>query len=153
MTKTAAKSKPEVFCPYCGAEAVLLPDAAVYRSTYGGMVYVCIACKAWVGCHRRRDGLPGNVPLGRLADAELRKLKIEGHSLFDNLCRSAITHRGWKKGKARAYAYKWLSAQTGIPAKECHFGMMDNDQCKKAIQTLREFYREIKGNKANGTTR
>ena len=52
----------EVFCPYCGAQAEWLPDTAVYRTSYGNMVYVCQPCAAWVGCHKNKNGEPGTRP-------------------------------------------------------------------------------------------
>ena len=143
----------DVKCDYCKGPTQWLPDSAVYPRSYGGMVYVCIGCKAWVGCHRRKDGQPGNHPLGRLADAELRRLKIRGHALFDRFWKAAVELRGWSKKKARASAYKWLSAETGIPPKEMHFGMLDNEQCAKAIAVLEALYAKIAAKRETDGTR
>jgi hypothetical protein len=134
VTKTAAKSKPKVYCPYCGAEAILLPDTAVYSRSYDGMVWVCQPCKAWVGCHRGKN----NIPLGRLANAELRKLKIEAHSLLDALWRAAMKIRGWSQKYARGKAYSWLAKSMDIPPSDCHIGMFDEATCLKAIEVLRK---------------
>jgi hypothetical protein len=98
-----------------------------------------------VGCHRG-----GKTPLGRLADAELRQLKIQAHALFDPFWKAAIAERGWSKTKARQAAYVWLSKETGIPHKECHMGMMDNQRCALVIQVLSEHYEAIKKRKQNG---
>jgi len=143
----------EILCDYCQGPTQWLPDTAVYSQSYGGMVYVCLTCKAWVGCHRRKDGQPGNYPLGRLANAELRRLKIRGHALFDRFWRAAIELRGWSKKRARASAYKWLSSETGIPPEKMHFGMLDNQECAKAIAVLEAFYAKIAAKKggADGT--
>lgn len=137
----------EVFCTYCGALAVWVPDVEVYERSYGGMVYLCRPCKAYVGCHKRRDGKPGDKPLGRLADAELRKLKIRGHELFDPIYKAAIEKRGWSKGMARGRAYKWLATNIDIPAKECHFGEFDNERCRLAIKFLESFYASVAAKK------
>ena len=49
------------------------------------------------------------MALGRLADAELRTLKSEGHAVFDPL---------WKERKifkSRKKAYEWLSEDMDLP--------------------------------------
>lgn len=135
MTKTAAKSKPEVYCPYCGAEAFLVDDTAVYQKSYGGKVWLCSPCKAWVGCHKNSKN---HIPLGRLANASLRKLKIRAHALFDPLWKAAKQHRGWTQSHARAKAYSWLAKSMDIPCSECHIGMFDEDRVLLAIEVLRK---------------
>ena len=57
--------------------------------------------------------------LGRLADAELRVLKSEGHAVFDPL---------WKERKifkSRKRPYEWLSKEMNLPIELTHFGMFD----------------------------
>jgi len=90
------------------------------------MVWICKPCGAWVGVHRGTK-----IPLGRLANAELRKAKIEAHAAFDRFWQAAIKLRGWTKGKARAKAYAWLSKSLEIPAEDCHIGMFDIADCKR----------------------
>lgn len=133
----------EVYCPYCGAQAEWLPDSAIYSRSYGGTVYVCLPCKAWVGCHKG-----SSTPLGRLADAELRALKIEGHSLFDRIWRAAMTSRGMTQGYARLSAYRWLAEGLGITIDQCHFGKMDNATAHSAISFLRSYYSSIEAKRA-----
>lgn len=135
MTKTAAKSKPVVVCPYCSAHAELVDDTQVYQRNYGGKVWLCRHCKAWVGCHKNSKS---HIPLGRLATAELRKLKIEAHALFDPLWRAAIRLRGWSQPHARGKAYSWLSKKMDIPRAECHIGMFNEDRVRLAIDILRK---------------
>jgi hypothetical protein len=137
----------EVWCPYCGAQAEWLPDSAVYASSYGGMVYVCQPCKAWCGCHKRKDGQPGTHPLGRLADAELRRMKIRGHALMDPIWKAAMAKRGWTKKRARGATYRWLAKETGIPEEQMHWGMLGNEDCQKAIAFLEGFYARIAARK------
>jgi hypothetical protein len=133
MTKTATKAKPVVMCPYCGAQALLVADTEVYQFSYGGMVWLCRPCKAWVGCHKNSKN---HIPLGRLATAELRKLKIAAHARFDPLWRAAMKHRGWSQSHARAKAYSWLAQKMDIPRGECHIGMFDETRVRKAIEIL-----------------
>ena len=113
----------EVLCPYCGYEAQFVDSIAVYRKSYG-MIYLCWPCDARVGVHKGTD-----KPLGRLANAELRKAKIAAHSAFDPMWRNAT--------KSRRSAYKWLAEQLGIEGKDCHIGMFDVDMCQKVIEVTK----------------
>jgi hypothetical protein len=135
MTKTTAKSKPIVLCPYCDAMAELVDDTQVYQRSYSGKVWLCRPCKAWVGCHKNSKN---HIPLGRLATAELRRLKIEAHDLFDPLWRAAIRLRGWSQAHARGKAYSWLAQKMGIPREECHIGMFNEERVKLAISVLKK---------------
>lgn len=129
------KPAPQPICPYCDAPAILAPDSDVYVKSYGGKVWRCIPCKAWVGTHK---GSPVHMPLGRLANAELRALKIEVHAAFDPLWRAAMEHRQWSQSRARITAYVWLAAQMDLSMKKCHVGYFDEEQCRKAIQICRD---------------
>ena len=117
-------------CPYCQNPSKLVPDTEVYRRSYGTSVYLCEPCKAWVGVHKNTDP---PIPLGRLATAELRTLKIQAHAAFDILWRAAIKLRGWPKNKARNLAYAWLAHEMGLDVHQCHIGKFDLDQTKQAI--------------------
>jgi len=107
-------------CPYCGKPAVFLPSSAeLYNGKDYGPVWICRQCQAWVGCHN-----PGDVPLGRLANAELRKAKMQAHAAFDPL---------WKSGEMkRSHAYRWLGNALGICAP--HIGEMDVDECHRVVE-------------------
>ncbi len=78
-----------------------------------------------------------------MADANLRKLKIRGHALFDPIWKAAWKLRGGSKNFHRSAAYRWLSDSIGIHFMECHFGMFDDDRCSAAITFLENFYRSI----------
>lgn len=71
----------------------------VYGVDYG-MIYYCPQCGAYVGVHKGTDRAKG-----RLANAELRRCKIEAHRYFDELYKRGLMRR--------REAYKWLSDQTG----------------------------------------
>lgn len=102
-------------CPYCGAPVVFSSNAVIYGRQYGnGMCYKCTRCDAYVGVHSGT-----RIPLGRLANRELRKLKKECHALFDPV---------WQGGRLkRSLAYKRLAKLLGIPVRECHFGWFDKE--------------------------
>lgn len=118
-------------CRYCQQPARLVligGEGYPYGRDYGPM-WVCPPCKAWVGCH------PGTEkPLGGLANAELRALKIKAHAAFDPLWQGKMRRDGCSKGKARRAGYAWLAAQLGIDVKKCHIGYMNMDECQRVVQ-------------------
>lgn len=115
-----------VSCPYCGGFARLVDSSDVYRSGRNyGKLWACMPCGAWVGVHKNSRTF---APLGRLANAELRKAKIEAHSAFDRL---------WKEWDLdRDEAYSWLADRLGIEARECHIGMFDLEMCRRVIEIM-----------------
>lgn len=122
-------------CPYC---------RSVSEKVHGGMIYQhrpdlahktfyrCEPCSAWVGCH------PGTaVPLGRLANAELRAAKSAVHAAFDPLWKAKMRKENCSKHEARGKGYQWLASQLGIEAKDCHIGMFDVGLCERAVAACR----------------
>jgi hypothetical protein len=117
------KTNPVVHCDYCNRRAVFTDSAVVYSGRSYGNIYYCKPCKAWVGVHKGT-----RHPLGRLANAELRKAKMKAHAAFDPL---------WKDGDMnRAQAYEWLADALGIPAARCHIGMFDVETCRRVVQVV-----------------
>lgn len=115
----------EVYCDYCGRRAEYVNSKIVYGKNYG-MIYLCRHCMAYVGVHKGTD-----IPLGRLANAELRYWKRQAHAAFDPL---------WQRGRFRGYrnaAYAWLAKWMGLPVEKTHIGMFDVAECKKAIRICR----------------
>ena len=115
----------EVYCDYCGRRAEFVDSKEIYGKSYG-MVYRCRPCGAYVGVHKGSD-----VPLGRLANAELRYWKKAAHAAFDPL---------WQYGRfkhQRNAAYRWLSEQMQLPVEKTHIGMFDIEQCKAAINHIK----------------
>jgi hypothetical protein len=114
-------------CPYCGNDAAFVKGSKIYPhrlDLYGKQFYLCEPCDAYVGCHK--DG----KPLGRLANRQLRKAKMQAHAVFDPL---------WKDGPlSRAEAYRWLSKAMGLHPDETHIGMFDVGQCLKVEQLVKE---------------
>lgn len=112
-----------IYCDYCGNEAVLVEDSEIYGRSYGHKAWLCRDCNAYVGCHGRSD-----KPLGRLANAELRRWKMAAHAAFDPL---------WKRGLLRRNAaYAWLAEQMGLPVEKTHIGMFDVAQCQRVIEII-----------------
>lgn len=124
-----------VTCDYCERPARLTTGREVYPhrpDLFSKRFYKCTPCGAWVGCH---DGT--HTPLGRLANAELRKAKMEAHDAFDPFWRSEAKRQGLSRGKARRRAYKWLAEQLGIEPQLCHIGMFDVETCQRVVEVCR----------------
>lgn len=120
--------KREVWCPYCGQQAVYVGGDAVYPhrpDLRGKRFYVCRDCDARVGCHPN-----SSAPLGRLANGELRRMKMAAHAAFDPLWRGG--------GKTRHEAYRWLADALGIPFERCHIGEFDEAQCRATVTACRQ---------------
>lgn len=112
-------------CPYCSGAVELVSNSAIYRREYGNwpFAYLCRQCGAYVGLHPDTD-----IPLGTLANAELRVARQSSKSLFHE----------WMEASdmGRSEAYRLLAGRLGIPVGECHFGWFDLDQCAQAKAVL-----------------
>lgn len=124
-------------CPYCDRKAELVPGLVIYPHrpdlAYKSF-WRCEPCGAHVGCHpqankRGKGGIgDGTVPLGRLANAELRRAKQAAHAAFDPLWRS--------REMSRRDAYAWLAGALGISPDNCHIGMFDVDGCRAVVSAV-----------------
>lgn len=123
------KQKKIIRCPYCGRPAVLRPASEIYKNqNRTGYVYTCSnypACDAYVGTH------PGTkIPLGTLANAALRKKRVETHQIFDQLWKNKIFSRN--------DAYRWLADTLGIPSQYAHIGLFSDFYCDRTIWECRQ---------------
>lgn len=105
-------------CPYDRGRVLLVTGATVYpgRADLSSKpIWRCEECGAYAGCH------PGTERrVGRLSNAQTRKLKVAAHAAFDPI---------WQSGRmSRTKAYAWLREQTGLSERDCHIGWMDDDQ-------------------------
>lgn len=112
-------------CPYCHIPTQYKNSIDIYGIDYG-MIYYCPKCHSYVGVHKGTDQAKG-----RLANAELRKCKIEAHRYFDK-----IFIRGIMK---RNEAYKWLSEQLGLPSEYTHIGMFNPETCRKVVELSKQY--------------
>lgn len=118
------KQKP-IRCPYCGAQAVLRPSAAVYgdKARPGEYLYVCQrypACDSYVGAHRK-----SLLPMGTLANGDLRNKRIKAHQSFDRL---------WKCGiMEKRQAYRWMQAKFALNSGQAHIAMFSEYMCGQLI--------------------
>lgn len=125
-------------CDYCGAPARLVTGEVIYprrRDLWHKKFWQCRPCDAYVGCHQ---GGKGEEPLGRLANADLRREKMLAHEAFDPLWRDG-THF-----QRRADAYAWLRGEMKMSKRECHIGKFDVEECRAvvaAVTRLKETWR------------
>ena len=112
-------------CDYCDSSVVLSSNAEIYGKEYGsGKCYRCTSCDAYVGVHKGTV-----IPYGRLADKELRDLKMECHKLFD----PAWINNKWN---SRQQAYGKLATLLEVPIEKCHFGFFDRDTLKYCLEIM-----------------
>lgn len=132
-------NRKPVTCPYCYKPAEFMASSTpVYGRDYGPL-HICKPCDAYVGCHKGTT-----IPLGRLANAPLRRMKARLHDLFDPIWKgkveAAIQEHGFPpkgiKQRERVDAYRRLSSRLGIRMEECHIGMFDEETCQRAIALL-----------------
>lgn len=111
-------------CPYCHIQTEYKSSIEIYGVDYG-MIYICPKCRAYVGVHSGT-----NIAKGRLADANLRRCKIEAHRYFDRIYKSGMMKR--------TEAYKWLSEQLQIPQEYTHIGMFNPETCAKVVDVSKK---------------
>lgn len=113
----------ELVCSYCAFPTEKVSGDRIYphRPDLASKVFwLCAPCHAYVGCHPGTDR-----PLGRVANAELRRAKQRAHASFDPI---------WKNGHAsRKKAYAVLAEKLGIPVEDCHIGMFDVEMCERVV--------------------
>ena len=125
----------EVQCPYCRAPARLVEGDVIYPHLpwlHDKKFWMCEPCDAYVGCHRPKVGYgDGTRPLGRLANAGLRKAKRAAHAVFDPLWEEGYFHN-------RKATYAWLAGEMGLQEGSAHIGEFDEEQCAAVINVCRE---------------
>lgn len=120
----------------CGKPAVLTTGKEVYphRADLAEKpFYICRPCGAHVGCH------PGTTrPLGRLANPQLRLLRMKVHDALDPHWK-ALKGKTRKLGQVRRGVYQRLASGMNIPERECHVGMFDETQCTRALEVIQQW--------------
>ncbi len=121
------KSTPR--CPYCGSHTIYRSADGIYReNTRGEMLYVC---KNYPRCDSYVRVQPGTrIPLGTVANRELRELRIEAHRQFDKLHK-----RGYM---SKHDAYQWLGGVLGVTGREAHIGQLSMLSCNLVIREAKK---------------
>jgi ssDNA-binding Zn-finger/Zn-ribbon topoisomerase 1 len=119
-------------CPYCGSQPVLK-----YSNDGRPPVWVCAGwptCDAKVGVHPDTT-----VPLGTLANYELRLARIRAHDALDKL---------WAHNRlSRQHAYNELAEFLGLTLEQAHIGLFDLALCEATAAFARIRLREIYGDR------
>lgn len=88
------------------------------------MLYVCSrypACDSYVRVH------PGTkIPVGTMANRELRALRNEAHRNFDQLHKRGLM--------SKEDAYHWLAATLAAPLGQAHIGYLGEYYCRQVIE-------------------
>lgn len=114
-------------CRYCGNKVVFTSNAEIYGREYGnGKCYLCRRCRAFVGVHTGTI-----IPLGTLANDELRNARKQAHNEFDKLW------KGQTRRMTRYNAYGWLSKEMNLNRKDTHIALFEVEQCKKVVELLK----------------
>lgn len=115
-------------CNLCGGFVIYTTNDKIYGKKYGsGYCYLCTKCGAYVGTHKPRP----KEALGILSNAEMRKMRMSCHGLFDS------KWKGKKKGsKIRCQLYEKLADEMGIDLKNCHFGYFNMEELVKAYNII-----------------
>lgn len=114
-------------CRYCGNEVVFTSNAEIYGREYGnGKCYLCRRCRAFVGAHTGTI-----IPLGTLANDELRNARKQAHNEFDKLW------KGPTRRMTRYNAYRWLSKEMNLKRKDTHIALFEVEQCQKVVELLK----------------
>lgn len=125
-------------CPDCGSLAIERHPAFVYGSQreWFGTLWVCSGfptCDSYV-----RSGADG-VPLGRLANADLRLAKKLAHRAFDPIYEAFARDFRIDEADARAIGYRWLARKMAIPEAECSMGQFNVAQCEQVVAICAPF--------------
>ena len=137
-------------CPYCKSGVELVTGAAVYPKhpeLADRNIWRCVICDAHVGCHRHgarvigRDGSvqisDGTLPMGSLANPELRAARIETHRMLDALWQPPAR-------MSRSEAYAWMAHLLSVPIEEAHVASLGFDECVKVMHAIEDLTRAPK---------
>lgn len=121
---------PIVLCD-CGEKCLLHKTSEKF---YGGRdfgpVWVCPKCGSMVGCHKNSSRF---APMGRPADEETRRARIQAHEAFDTLWGETLKSMPGRNGELRQYAYIWLAFELRVNPRKCHIGEFDAETCRRVV--------------------
>ncbi len=120
-------------CPYCGSPVIFRSAEGIYREDGNGtMLYVCGSypeCDAYVRVHAGT-----RIPVGSLADRNLRRLRRRAHDVFDQLYLSGYM--------GKQDAYQWLAGLIDAPLSEAHIGHLGEYYCGQVITESRKILKQ-----------
>lgn len=125
--------KKQIHCPYCGAKASLRPASVVYGAATkmtDSYLYVCDRypkCDSYVAAHKRTK-----LPMGTLADGDLRNKRIQAHKAFDWMWKSGLMTK-WQ-------AYKWMQGKLALNDEQAHIAKFSEYMCDCLIVECNKAY-------------
>lgn len=130
------KKKTTIRCPYCGAKATLHPASYVYgeAAKTENMLYVCDRypkCDSYVGAHKK-----SKLPMGTLANGDLRNRRIQAHKAFDWMWKSGLMTK-WQ-------AYKWMQGKLCLNEEQAHIAKFSEYMCDRLIEECGKAYESQK---------
>lgn len=124
-------------CPYCGGTVIYRSADGIYKdNSRNTMLYVCSHypnCDAYVRAHTGT-----RIPVGTMANHELRTLRKTAHHYFDQLYKSGIM--------TKQDAYSWLAGMIDAPLSHAHIGYLGEYYCKQVIAQCKEYLERYKKN-------
>lgn len=116
---------------------MLRPASEIYGDpSCQDMLYVCSrypVCDAYVATY------PGTkVPMGPLANGDLRHLRIRAHRTFDQIWQRHIM--------SKRTAYKWMADTFGLRLQDAHIGMFNEYRCRQLIEKSQQVLNQCKRN-------
>ena len=116
-------------CPYCGSHSGLRSADGIYRcNDKKTMLYVCSkypVCDSYVRVH------PGTkIPVGTMANRDLRALRNEAHRNFDQLHKQGLM--------SKEDAYLWLASILAAPLGQAHIGYLGEYYCRQVIEASKQ---------------
>lgn len=127
-------------CPYCGSSVVYRSADGIYHdNSKNTMLYVCShypECDSYVRVHQGT-----NIPVGSMANHELRTLRRTAHYYFDQLYRSGYM--------TKQDAYQWLADLISAPISQAHIGYLGDYYCKQVIEQSRRLLKNKSAQREN----
>ena len=122
-------------CPYCSSAVHFRNADGIYKNTTENTkLYVCSkypGCDSYVRVH------PGTtVPVGSLANAKLRALRVTAHKHFKKLYETGLM--------TKKEAYAWLAFIIQSPMSQAHIGYQSEYYCNLIIQESDKIIRNSK---------
>lgn len=119
------KERPKT-CPECGGPVTYGRMTDFGITPYGsGYCYICKDCRRFIVTHKNDK----RTAMGTIASADTKRLRKECHERFDRL---------WSTSWERRSCYLRLSKALNMKKEDCHFGHMDEDQLRKALEVIAE---------------
>lgn len=119
--------KIAVFCPYCDKLCLWCDNSEIYGKNIGKShkIWLCKDCNAYVHCHNNTM-----IPMGELANKELRDLRIKSHKIIDSYWKNKYLDRG--------EVYTQLKEYFG---KQIHIGESNKYICNTIIKNYKEIFK------------